>query len=675
LLSDDPDKRPFKDFLRRTLDDDQAFRRGLADLWQKMGQANLGDRWTFAFEDKVAYFNGSLFADTQVYELAKAERGELLVAAEHEWKDVEPAIFGTLLEQALTIAQRTHLGAHYTPRLHVERIIEATITDVLRAEWEELEADLEGRPVENRLTRLRDFHERLAGIIVLDPACGTGNFLYVAMEALLGVENKVIQAIEDLGGEVRSRIGPSQFHGLEKNPRAAKIAELVLWIGWLRWTIRNGAGAVEEPILGQRANINFGRPGGYDAVLVQDETTAPDLANPRQPDWPEADFIVGNPPFIGGKGIRSELGGDYAEALWKANPNVPASADFVMQWWDRAARELTKPATRLRRFGFVTTNSITQVFSRRVIERHSDDCHLVLACPDHPWTKATRDAAAVRIAMTVAAGGPGEGRLIEVEHEAGLNTDTPEIRFSEAYGVINANLSIGPDPSITVPLLANFGLSSRGMMLFGAGFIVSPAEAHALGLGKREGLEQHIRPYRNGRDLLQKSRNKMVIDLFPLSEEEARQRFPEAYQHLLRTIKPERDRNRDRDLRDRWWQFGRPRTEIRPALAELQRYIATVETAKHRPFEFLDAEIIPDNRIVCIALNDGFSLGVLSSRTHVVWSRRAGGTLEDRPIYTKSRIFDPSPSPMPRPSSEPPSPPLPRNSTPPARQRSPKCRT
>ncbi len=217
LLSDDPQERPFNDFLRRTLHDDQSFGRGLADLWQKMGQANLADRWTFAFEHPVKYFNGTLFADTKVYELGRAERGELLAAAEHEWKNVEPAIFGTLLEQALTPGQRAQLGAHYTPRPYVERIVEATITDVLRAEWETLEAGLEGRDAEQRLSRLRAFHDQLAEIRVLDPACGTGNFLYVAMEALLGLESKVIQAIEDSGGEVRSCIGPGQFHGLEKN--------------------------------------------------------------------------------------------------------------------------------------------------------------------------------------------------------------------------------------------------------------------------------------------------------------------------------------------------------------------------------------------------------------------------------------------------------------------------
>ncbi|HEX8572213.1 MAG TPA: DNA methyltransferase [Allosphingosinicella sp.] len=663
LFGNDPKTdRPFADFLRETLTHDRQFEKGLEDLWVAMGQAHRSDRWSHALNRDVAYFNGALFLETKTYVLAQAERGELLRAAEHDWQNVEPAIFGTLLEQALTSSERAKFGAHYTPRPYVERIVEATITDVLRPEWEALEASLEGVDEGEALERLRAFHDRLADIRVLDPACGTGNFLYVAMEALLGLENKVIQAIEDIGGNVRSRIGPGQFHGLEKNPRAAKIAELVLWIGWLRWNIRNGAGEITEPILGQRANINFGRPGGYDAVLAQDEMGAPDLANPRQPEWPEADFIVGNPPFIGAKFIRSELGGDYAEALWRSNPDVPASADFVMQWWNRAARELTRPGTRLKRFGFVTTNSITQAFSRRVIERYlqpasserkpereSTSLHLSLACPDHPWTKATKDAAAVRIAMTVAEAGPGEGTLLELEREAKLDTDTPDLEFASTRAQINANLSIGADPSSATPLLANAGLASPGVKLHGAGFILSPQEAEVLGLETRHGLKKFIRPYRNGRDVLQSSRAMMVIDFFDQPESVVRQQFPEVYQHLLRSVKPEREANRRASYRLNWWIFGEPRREIRPALTGIDRYIATPVTSKHRLFIFMDSEVLADDALITIATDDSFHLGVLSSNLHVIWALRGGGTLEDRPRYLKSMIFDPFPFPDPTP--------------------------
>jgi hypothetical protein len=198
-------------------------------------------------------------------------------------------------------------------------------------------------------------------------------------------------------------------------------------------------------------------------------------------------------------------------------------------------------------------------------------------------------------------------------------------------------------------LKANDFLSSRGMMLFGSGFIVSSSEAKHLGLGRRPGLEKHIRPYLNGRDLTGTSRGVMVIDLFGLQPDAVRKRFPEVYQHILATVKPERDANRDTDIRTRWWLFGRTRDEIRPALEGLPRYIATVETAKHRVFPFLDASILPDNKLLCIALGDGYHLGVLSSRIHVAWDLRSGGWLGvgNDPVYVKSKCFDPFPFPDP----------------------------
>jgi hypothetical protein len=275
--------------------------------------------------------------------------------------------------------------------------------------------------------------------------------------------------------------------------------------------------------------------------------------------------------------------------------------------------------------------------------------HLILACPDHPWTKATKDAAAVRIAMTVAEAGPGDGTLIEVEHEAKLDSDTPELGFATTQARINANLTAGDDASCARPLLANEGLSSRGVSLHGAGFIVTPSEARTLGLGTRDGLERHIRPYRNGRDLLQNARGVMIIDLFRLTESEARRRFPEAYQHVLQRVKPERDANRRATYRDNWWIFGEPRRELRPALANLPRYIVTVETAKHRIFQFLDESILPDNKLVAIGSSDPFHLGVLSSRIHRRWALAVGAKLEDRPVYAKAECFDPFPFPDPAP--------------------------
>jgi hypothetical protein len=666
---------------------DMWWQSGLRQLWQAMNNADEHNRFWTHGDALVRHFNGNLFSSAKVFDLPQEFKGELFEAAKRDWRAVEPAIFGTLLEQVLTTAQRAQLGAHYTPRPYVQRLVSATFGDLLNEEWETVEASARTAADQGdhskAITLITDFHTRLYNLRILDPACGTGNFLYVSMEELLRLEGKAIALAESLGHPIAPAVHPNQFLGLELNPRAAVIAELVLWIGWLRHRLANHPSAIGDPVLPTLTNINGGTHGGFDAVLRRTATGEPDTANPLVPDWPKADFIVGNPPFIGGKDIRAKLGGEYAEALWKANPRVPKSADFVMQWWDHAAWLLTRPDTTLRRFGFVTTNSITQTFSRRVIEgylhksstnsapviaseaRQSSSAgatglprfarndeggsggtlSLILAIPDHPWTKATPDAAAVRIAMTVAEAGAHDGTLLEIVHEEGLETDDPNLVTSEAGGAINADLTVGTDTVSVQPLKSNGAISSRGMMLFGAGFIVTPEQAVKLGLKTRKGLEKYVRPYMNGRDLLQRPRDMMAIDLYGLTEVEVRQKYPEIYQHVLATVKPERDRNRDRDLRDRWWQFGRPRTELRPALEGLNRYIGSAEIAKHRVFEFLDCGITPDNRIIVIASDDAYHLGVLSTTAHLQWSLSLGGTLEDRPSYSKSQCFDPFPFP------------------------------
>ena len=347
----------------------------------------------------------------------------------------------------------------------------------------------------------------------------------------------------------------------------------------------------------------------------------------------------------------------YAEALWRAHPHMNESADFVMYWWDRAAELLTRKKTPLRRFGLVTTNSISQVFQRRVMERHLNakaPVSLIFAVPDHPWTKATKDSAAVRIAMTAARAGSHEGELREVVSEAGLDTDEPTLAFTTREGKINSDLSVGVDVSRAAPLLANEGLSSRGVQLMGSGFIVTLSEAEQLGLGRRPGLERHIRHYRNGRDLTARPRQVMVIDLFGLAADEVRRGYPEVYQHLLTTVKAGRQAQVDKSpttdalsYLENWWIFGKPRNGLRAALAGLSRYIATVETAQHRTFQFLDGTVMPDNRLVCFALSDASQMAVLSSRVHMAWALATGALLEDRPIYTKSKGYDPFPFPDP----------------------------
>ena len=247
--------------------------------------------------------------------------------------------------------------------------------------------------------------------------------------------------------------------------------------------------------------------------------------------------------------------------------------------------------------------------------------------------------------MTVAAPGSVPGRLFTVTNEQRSEREAEgrPVTLSGQMGKIHANLRIGADVAGAKPLRASEGLASRGVMLFGAGFIVTPAEARALGLGTVPELEAHIRPYRNGRDLTATPRGVMVIDLFGLSEPDVRTRFPAVYQHVLDKVKPERDHNNRTTRRNNWWLFGEPLSTFRPALKALPRYIATVETAKHRVFQFLEGDILPDNKLIVLALDDAAALAVLSSRIHVTWALAAGSWLGigNDPVYAKSKCFDP----------------------------------
>ena len=660
----------FKALLAKSVADPAHFPQRLKRLWQEMEH---GEEFSHVIEARVRHFNGGLFKDTTVFELGREEIGELHEAAKSNWTQVDPAIFGTLLEQALDKTERRKLGAHYTPRAYVQRLVDVTVMEPLRADWQTAlkkaeQAKDDGKD-EDAIAQVRAFHHQLCTTRVLDPACGTGNFLYVALELMKKLEGEVLQTLSDLGDRQASlalpgeTVDPHLFLGLELNPRAAAIAELVVWIGYLQWHYRNHESHPVEPILRAFSNINFGKREGYDAVLTWDGYPVPGVAekdgkrvetnpNPRRPDWPTAEFIVGNPPFIGGKDLRSRMEPGYAEALWAAHKDMNDSADFVMYWWDRAAEILARKKSPLRRFGLVTTNSISQVFQRRVMERHMNaksPISLIFAIPDQPWTKATKDSAAVRISMTVAAPGMRDGALLELVSETGLDTDEPTLGFAVKTGHINSDLSVGIDVTAAQSLTANEGLCSPGVKLHGAGFIVTPQVAEHLGMGRRPRLEHHLRPYRNGRDLMARSRGAMVIDLDGLASEEVRRDFPEVYQHLLSTVKPERDLNNEAYRRENWWLFGRRNTLMRGFTLNLSRFIATPETAKHRVFQFLDQAILPDNMLVAVGSDDAALLAVLSSHIHCMWALQLGGWLGvgNDPRYNKSRCFDPFPFPDP----------------------------
>ncbi len=680
-------ERGFSKLLEESKEDPQHFFHAVHTLWETMSTGG----YSVLLKAQIPRFNGGLFAETTVIELNADQIQLLSEASGADWRDVEPAIFGTLLERALDPRERHKLGAHYTPRAYVERLVQPTVIEPLRAEWMAVQAAAlqqaqDGKP-DKAIAEVEAFLRRLARLRVLDPACGTGNFLYVTLELLKRLEGEVLNTLRDLGHGQQSlelagvMVTPANLLGIELNPRAAAIAELVLWIGFLQWHLRTHGGlkGLPEPIIRDLHNVE-----NRDAVLTWDERTplldaqgqpvtrwdgrttkphpvtgeeVPDpearvqawqYSNPKPADWPQADYIVGNPPFIGTARMRDALGDGYTEALRKSYPNVPESVDFVMYWWEKAAEQVR--LGHARRFGFITTNSLRQTFNRRVLQQHLNakpPLSLAFAIPDHPWVDSV-DGAAVRIAMTVGISGDHPGRLSKVISEnTEEGSEAVEVVLLEKQGKIYADLTIGADVAGAMTLKANEDLSCPGVKLHGAGFIVTPEKAEQLGLHRIEGLNQYIRLYRNGRDLTSNSRGVMVIDLFGLKEGEVKERFPEVYQHVYETVKPERDQNRRDSYRKNWWIHGEPRGNFRPSLAGISRYITTVETAKHRVFVFLEKEILPDNMLVNIALEDGYDLGILSSNQHVYWALATGGILGPTPRYNKTRCFETFPFPTP----------------------------
>lgn len=688
--------RSFTDLLEKLRGHPEHAAPSLKALWETM---NTGG-FSAVLTTDLKRFNGGLFRDAEALPLSNVQLSLLIDAAQLDWREVEPAIFGTLLERALDKKQRHKLGAHYTPRAYVERLVVPTIMDPLRADWRDVQAAAltlanQGKEAEAR-GLVRDFHRQLCEIRVLDPACGSGNFLYVALELMKRLEGEVTDLLADLGeGQdalalTGHTVDPHQFLGLELNPWAAAVAELVLWIGYLQWHYRtHGKASPSEPVLRDFHNIE-----NRDAVLNHagtnpklDETGQPvtrwdgetttrhpvtgeqvpdpaarvpvlDYLKPRPATWPEADFVVGNPPFIGNKRMREALGDGYVEALWTAYPKMPQSADFVMFWWEKAALAARgwKPATGkarakgTRRFGLITTNSLRQTFNRKVLEPHLGDpktpLSLTFAIPDHPWVDAG-DGAAVRIAMTVAELGRTPGRLWTVTEEAKgkYEAEGRPVRFQIEKGRIFANLRIGADVAGCIPLQANSALAHQGVIPVGEGFRVSAREATELHANAIR--ERVLRPYLNGKQFIDAAKPDYIVDFFGHSESEARRDYPALFQIVLDSVKPQRDNVNRKAHRERWWVFGEPRAKMRPALDSLQRYVATCRTAKHRVFGFLEFDILPDAKLIAIGLDDGWHLSVLSSRVHVTWAIAAGAWLGvgNDANYNHAQCFNPFPFP------------------------------
>lgn len=671
-----------------------GFPGGVQAFWSTMNTGGV-----LLTGEQVRRFNGGLFANPLGLPLNEEELTLLLQAAKLDWSQVEPAVFGTLIERALDPKERHKLGAHFTPRAYVERLVRPTIDEPLRADWLVVQAEArrlrEDGNVKAAAKALQAFHRHLCEIRVLDPACGSGNFLYVALDLVKRLEAEVREELWRLGDEYKTElmefdtitVQPKQFLGIEKKRWAKEIAELVLWIGYLRWHFRakgdRGEVVVPEPVLESYSMIEWRDAvldwdGPATGCLVTDEAGRPatrwdgetmrtdpvtgaevpdenatalvyEYPNPRVASWPAADFIVGNPPFLGKLYMLSVLGDGYVEALRSAyGDDVPDGVDFVMYWWFRAAMLVASGSSR--RFGLITTKSIAQSMNGRVVAKAMEGAEpisLVYAIPNHPWVDST-EGAAVRIAMSVGVQGAGKsGVLATVVRETRTEDDSIDVDLTERRGVIHHDFRIGADVASAQPLRSNEGLAATGFLLGSRGFVISEEEATNL-LSTRQDYDSIVFQLRNGRDLTKRPRGEYVIDATLLEEDELRRRFPEAYQHLRDHVFPKRQQNRDPRLRREWWKFRRSAEKLRAALTGLKTYLATSETSRHRVFFRLGDDVRPEHKLVVIAVESPWVLGVVSSRIHGVWALAAGGNLGkgDDPVYAKTKCFDAFPFPV-----------------------------
>jgi hypothetical protein len=664
-----PDE-PFRQLIDRVaLAHPEQFAGAIEDLWRAMDE---GKRFG---AQQLLRFNGHFFHEAKALPLTREDLTLLLEASRVDWKDVEPSIFGTLLVRALEPEERHRLGAEFTPREYVERLARPTVEEPIRERWTLVQAAVlqlreSGKPKDKAtaIERLREFHAWLRGLRFLDPACGSGNFLYVTLHAVKRIELEVVRLLEELAGAQQAlrleEVGPGQFHGIEVKPWAREIAELTLWIGFHQFWRQHHDVQPPEPILQDTGTLEC-----RDAVLAWDSIRhdpARDRLDPtprirsavtgelvpdpavrlrydqyegaRPAPWPEADFIIGNPPYIGNKRMRETLGDGYVDALRAAYPEVTESADYVMYWWHRAAEAVA--SGRAIRAGLITTKAITQINHRPIIAAAAARGAMVAwVIPDHPWVDEVGEAD-VRVAMTVIAKEPQNATRVEVD-------DTGRIRKESRVPRLNVDLTAHADVAGAAAegLHANEGMSLRGFTLVGRGFVLEAEEAQEI-LNADERYREVIRPYLNGRDLASRPRGVYVIDFGLGSEEDARA-YPVAYDLVRDRVRPDRAASGRASYARLWWRFGEPRRELREAVTGLQRYIATPYVARHRFFTFVPASVAPDEKLVVVASDNSYLLGVLSSRIHEAWALAAGSRLGvgNDPTYNNSRCFDPFPFP------------------------------
>ncbi len=579
----------------------------------------------------IPYFNGSLFDDSaaDIVPMGRYALSALDGATDRDWSHVEPTIFGTIFERTLDQKKRGQLGAHYTSPDDIRLILEPVLMQPLRREWEA--AKLEAAPLRERWLAATTTADRMAAasalltareralypvraIRVLDPACGSGNFLYMSLRLLLDLEKEIIKHPLWAGFlEDDLKVNPTQLYGIEINEIAHALASVVVWIGYLQWRYENGYYTFSQPILrDMRENIRH-----MDAILAHDAA-----GKPTEPEWPTVDVIVGNPPFLGGNRIRAELGDKYVDTLFRFyEGRIGATADLVAYWFERARAQIE--AGKAKRAGLLATNSIRGGVNREVLNRIKESGDIFMAWSDNPWVL---EGAAVRVSIVGFDG----------------NEETTRTLDGKTVSTINADLTgISVDITKAIQLPENTGIQFEGTKK-GAEFEIS--DTVASNMLRTERNKEVVKPWLNGEDFTGVSRKMWIIDFGADRALADAQTYAEPFAYVKENVMPKYEATRRK-----WWLHERPRPEMRLALAPLSRYIATVRHAKYRLFIWLQSETLPDSALIAIARDDDYFFGVLHSKLHEVWSLRMGTWLGkgNDPRYTPTTTFETFPFPFP----------------------------
>lgn len=592
----------------------------------------------------IHWFNGGLFENDSILELNAADTGILCDAAKLDWSAVAPSIFGTLFERSLNAEKRSQIGAHYTSEAEIALIVGPVVIDPLRRRWNDIRAEIEAlaeqaaavngaahRSLRRRMQELLDgWIVELGKIRILDPACGSGNFLYVALRGLLDLwwEAHNLGAQHALLVPPASAVTPAQLFGIETDNYAHELASIVVWIGYVQWLHEHATPIPDHPVLQKLQNIQRG-----DAILTYDAKR-----RPREPEWPEADFIVSNPPFLGGKRLRTGLKDKYVDDLFRVyEGRVEPEADLVVYWFEKARAALA--AGKAKRAGLLATQAIRGGANRHVLDRVKESAHIFMAWSDRPWIL---DGAAVRISM------------VGFEHPLD-GQPAPSTLDGEVVSEINSDLTSGANTTVAAMLPENAGICFMGTTKIGAFDITEDVArkmlAAALNPNGRPNSDV-IRPWVNAMDITRQPRNMFIIDFGTDMDEREAAPYQMPFEYVRSKVYPKRKTNNRQAYREKWWIQGEPRPQMRAAIMPHSRFIATPSLSKHRIFVWLDRAVLPDHQLFVFARDDDYFFGVLHSRIHEVWALVMGTQLEDRPRYTPTSTFETFPFPWP-PGQEP----------------------